>query len=90
MDVLAVVPAKLLLLFSRPAAKGLLEVSGGVLAADHEANLARGIGRDRGVGVFDGREDLLARLLEVGNERQVEPLVLSCTKSLLARVQAST
>jgi hypothetical protein len=76
-DLLAVVPAQLLLLFSRPAAERLLEVAVGILAADHEANLAGGVGRDGGVAVLDVGEDLLARLLEVGNERKVQPLVLS-------------
>jgi hypothetical protein len=78
-DLLAVVPAQLLLLFSRPAAERLLQVAVGVLAANHEANLARGVSRDGGVAVLDVGEDLLARLLEVGNERKVEPLVLSCS-----------
>ena len=77
-DLLAVVPAQRLLLFSRPAAERLLEVAVGVLAADHEADLARGVGGDGGVGVLDVGEDLLASLLEVDNKRHVEPLVLGC------------
>lgn len=77
-DLLAVVSAQLLLLLGGPAAQRLLEVAVGVLAADHEADLAGGIGGDGGVAVLDVGEDLLAGLLEVGDERHVEPLVLGC------------
>lgn len=76
-DLLAVVSAQLLLLLDGPAAEGLLEVAVGILAAHHEADLAGGVGGDGGVAVFDVREDLLASLLEVGDEWHVEPLVLS-------------
>jgi hypothetical protein len=75
-NLLAVVPAQLLLLLGGPAAERLLEVLVCVLAADHEADLARGVGGDRGVGVLDVREDLLAVFLELGDERHVKPLVL--------------
>lgn len=78
MDVLVVVAAELLLLLAGPAANGLLDVTGGILAADHEADLAGGVGGDGGVGVFGDGEDLLAGLLEVGDQRQVQPLVLGC------------
>lgn len=80
MDLLAVVLAQLLLLLSGPAAQGLLEVETGVLGADHEANLPGGVGWDRGVAILDIREDLLASLLQVDNERHVEPLVLGYIK----------
>ena len=76
-DLLAVVLAKLVLLLGRPAAERLLEVALAVLGADHEANLARGVGRNGGVGVLDVREDSLARLLEVSDDVEVQPLVLS-------------
>lgn len=89
MDLLAVVPAKLLLLFGGPAAEGLLEVAVGVLAADHEADLAGGVGRDSGVTVLDVGEDLLASLLEVDNEGHVKPLVLGYM-GMLAIDQNST
>lgn len=75
-DGLAIIPAQLLFLLSRPAAERLGQVAVGVLAADHETDLARGISGNRGVGIFDCGEDLLARLLEVGNEGQVKPLIL--------------
>ena len=38
-------------------ANGRLQVASGGLGADHEANLARGIGGDGGVGIFGGSED---------------------------------
>jgi hypothetical protein len=77
-DFLAVVPAQRLLLFSRPGAKRLLEVEVRILAADHETNLAGGVGGNCGVCVFDVGEDFFASLLEVDNEGHVKPLVLSC------------
>ena len=67
MDVLIVVPAELLLLFKRKASHGLLDIAIGVLAADHEADLARGISGYGRVGVFDCWEDLFAVLLELGD-----------------------
>lgn len=78
MDLLVVVLAKLLLLLNRPLTDRLLEVSVGVEAADHEADLARGVGGDGGVSVLNVREDLLAVLLEVGDQGKVKPLVLGC------------
>lgn len=76
MDLLAVVSAQLLLLFRSPGSERLLQVTVGVLAANHEADLSGWIGGDRGVAVLDVREDFLASLLEVGNEWHVQPLVL--------------
>lgn len=80
-DLSVVISAQLLLLLRRPRADGNLDVSVGVLAADHEADLAGGVGRDGGIGVLDGGEDLLAVLLELGDEREVKPLVLSCEEN---------
>lgn len=76
MNLLAVVPAQLLLLLGGPAAERLLEVLVCVLAANHEADLTRRVGGDCGVGVLDVGEDLFAVLLELGDERHVKPLVL--------------
>ena len=76
MDLLVVVLAQLVLLSLGPLADGLLEVAVGVKAADHEADLARGVGGDGGVGVLDVGEDLLAVLLELGDQGEVKPLVL--------------
>lgn len=78
MDLGVVVAAELLLLLLGPGAKGHLDVGVGVLGADHEADLAGGVGGDGGVGVLGDGEDLLAVLLELGDEGEVEPLVLSC------------
>lgn len=78
MDVLVVVATQTLLLLAGPGADRLLKVARAVFAADHEADLAGGVGGDGGVGVFGGREDLLAGLLEVCDQRKVEPLVLGC------------
>ena len=68
MNVFVVVFAQLLLFLSAPAPKWLLQVRIRILATDHEAYLTRRVGRDRGVCVFDGREDLFAVLLELGDE----------------------
>jgi len=76
-DLLAVVFAQLLLLFLRPCSKRFLHVSVGILAADHKADLARGISWDSGISILDNREDLLAGLLKVGDQTHVEPLILS-------------
>ena len=75
MDVLVVVAAQALLLLARPGADGLAHVAVGVLAANHEADLAGGVGGDGGVGVLDDGEDLLAGLLELTDQLEVKPLV---------------
>lgn len=76
-DVRAVVSAELLLLLDCPAADWCLEIALGILAADHEADLAGWVGGDGGICVFDVGENLLAVFLELGDHCQVEPLVLS-------------
>lgn len=75
MNLLIVVPAQLLLLVNLPVAERDLDVAGGILAADHEANLARRVGRDRRVGVFDHGENFFTTFFELGNEREMQPLV---------------
>lgn len=77
MDIRVIVAELRVLLLGSEAAERGLHVAGGVLGADHEADLAGGVGGDGGVGVLDGREDLLAVLLKLGDQWQVEPLVLS-------------
>lgn len=77
-DILVVVAAQPLLLLARPGAHGLAHVAARVFAADHEADLAGRIGGNGGVGVLGDGEDLLAGLLEVGDQLEVEPLVLGC------------
>jgi hypothetical protein len=81
-DLLVVVSAKLLLLLWGERAQRVGEVAGGILGADHEADLAGGVGWDGRVGVLDVREDLLAVLLELSDQWEMEPLVLSCRRKL--------
>ena len=76
-DIRVVVAELRVFLLGGEATERGLHVAGGVLGADHEADLAGGVGGDGGVGVLDGGEDLLAVLLELGDQWQVEPLVLS-------------
>lgn len=90
MDVGVVVLVDLVLLVLGEGAQRGLEVAGGVLGADHEADLAGWVGGDGGVGVLDGGEDLLAVGLELGDEWEVKPLVLGYggeTVSLFGRVR---
>lgn len=75
-DILVVVATQLLLLFHVPAPQRLLDIPIFILAANHKSNLSARVRRDSGVGVFDGREDLFAGFLQVGNEGEMEPLVL--------------
>lgn len=76
MDLGIIVSAQFVLFLRAPLAERLANIAVGILAADHEADLARWVGRDGGVGVFDGWEDLLAVLLQFGDQWKVEPLVL--------------
>lgn len=77
MDLRVVVTELRVLLLGGEVAERGLHVAAGVLGADHEADLAGGVGGNGGVGVLDGWENLLAVLLELGDQWQVEPLVLS-------------
>ena len=61
-----------------PAPHRRRDVSVLVFGADHEAYLARRVGGDGGVGVFDHGEDFSAGLFEVSDEGEVEPLVFRC------------
>ena len=78
MNRLIIVPTQLILLVGIPAAHGRRDVPVFILAADHEADLARRVGGDGGVGVFDRGEDFFAGFLEIGDQGEVEPLVLRC------------
>ncbi len=78
MDLFVVVLAQLLLLFGAPRSYRFLNISGGILGADHKTNLARRISGDGGVSVFDNWEDFFAIFLELGDEGQMKPLVLGC------------
>lgn len=76
MDLRVIVSAKLLLVLEAPAAQRLGKVTLRILAADHEADLARWVGWDGSIGIFDVGEDLLAVLLELGDQWEVKPLIL--------------
>ena len=77
MDIGIVVSAKTFLVLTGPLAQWFTNVARRVLAADHEADLAGRIGGNRSVSVFGNGEDLLASLLQVPDQREVQPLVLS-------------
>lgn len=76
MDLLVVVLVDLVILLGGEGSKRRLDNSVGVLGAHHEANLARGVGGDGGVGVLGNGENVLARLLEVLDDGEVQPDVL--------------
>lgn len=74
-----VVSAELDLLLGGPLSQGCLDIPAGLLAADHEADLAGGVGGNRGESVFGHGEDFLAVLLQFGDQGKVEPLALGCS-----------
>ena len=78
MNLSVVVTAKFILLISSPTANGLGNIAIGILAADHEANLPRWIGWNGSICVLNGWENLLAVLLQLGDQWKMEPLVFSC------------
>lgn len=82
-NVLVVVSTQLFLLLGIPAPHRRRDVPVLVLAAHHEADLARRVGGDGGVGVLDHGEDFPAGLFEVGDEGEVEPLVFRCDECQL-------
>lgn len=73
MDFLVVVFVDLVVLLGRERSERNSGVSIGILGANHETNLARGIGRDSGESVLNSGEDRLASLLEVLDDAQVKP-----------------
>jgi hypothetical protein len=77
---LVIVPTKLLFLFFAPRSDWLADIAVCVFATNHETNLARWIGWDGSVCIFSHREDLLASNLQVFDQLNVQPLVLSCSK----------
>ena len=68
MNLFVVISTELVLLLWSPAAQWLLEIRLGVFAADHKADLARRVGWDRSVGIFDNWEDLLAGGFEFSDQ----------------------
>jgi hypothetical protein len=77
-NLFTVVSAQFLLFVLCPGTHWLLNVAPGILAADHEADLSRWVGGDRGVRVLGDGENLLAVFLELGDEFEVKPLVFGC------------
>lgn len=80
-DLRVVVSEVLVLLLLGERADWLAHVAGSVLGADHEADLAGWVGWNGGVRVLDGWEDLLAVLLELGDQWKMEPLVLGWSET---------
>jgi hypothetical protein len=76
-DFRVVVLALLNLLLGSPLPQRLLDITASFLAADHETDLARGVGRDGGEAILSNGEDCSAVLLHLLDQRQVEPLTLS-------------
>ncbi len=76
-NILVIVSAQLLFLFDTPAPQRLLDIAFWIFAADHESDLARWVGWDSGVRVFDNREDFFAGLLQGRDQWQMKPLVFS-------------
>jgi hypothetical protein len=76
-DLLGVVLVNLVVLLIRERSQGSLDVGIGILGANHETNLTRGVGGDGSVGILSNGEDLLASLLKVLDDLEMEPNVLS-------------
>lgn len=88
MDIRIVVSEQLLLFLGGEGPNWSFDVAAGIFAADHEPNLTGGVCGDGCVGIFDGREDLLAVLLELGDQWEVEPLVFSWKSCQLLPLQS--
>ena len=86
MDGPVVISTKFLLLLGAPAPERLRDVSRTVFAADHEANLPTGVGGNSRVGVSNRWKDRLARLTERCDEREMKPLILRYSRSILASI----
>lgn len=81
MNILVVVLEELPLLLRCERADGFRKVTLGIFTADHEADLARGVGWDGRIGVLNTWEYLLAVLLELGDQWKMKPLILGCEGS---------
>jgi len=81
MDLLAIVFAQLFLFLCAPRPNRLPDITVGVLAADHEANLTGRIGRNGRVRILGDGEDFFAGLFQLRDEAEVQPLVLSYSKN---------
>ena len=80
MDLFAIVLAQLFFLLRTPCPNWLLDITFGVFAADHKANLARRIGRNGRVCVLGDGKDFFAGFFQLRDEAQVKPLVLGYSR----------
>jgi len=78
MHLLVVVLAVLVLLSSRPTPQGFLDVNLGVLAADHEADLARRVCGDSGETILGDGEGFTEFLQDGFDEGKMQPLAFTC------------
>lgn len=76
-DLLAVVFEQLVLLLITDRPQRLGNIATRIFGADHESNLSTWIGRNGGPSVLGDWEDLLAVFLELLNNAEVEPWILS-------------
>lgn len=76
-DLRVVVTAQLGLLVLGPLAKGLLDVGVGILGADHESDLAAGVGGDGGETVLDSGEQLAGEAHDLLDNGHVKPDALA-------------
>lgn len=60
MNGLVIILADLVFLLKGPASEWLADIAICVFAADHESDLAGGVGWDGGICVFNGRENFFA------------------------------
>jgi hypothetical protein len=74
---------KLLFLLCGPLSERVLKVKGGILAADHKANLSTWVSGDIGVCVLDVGEDIAAVLEDRNDEVEVDEVVLTCVSKLV-------
>lgn len=79
-DLRVVVTAQLGLLVLGPLAKGLLDVGISILGADHESDLAAGVGGDGGEAVLDSREQLAGEAHDLLDNGHVKPDALAYKK----------
>lgn len=79
-DLRVVVTAQLGLLVLGPLAKGLLDVGVGILGANHESDLAAGVGGDGGEAVLDSGEQLAGEAHNLLDNGHVEPDALAYSK----------
>lgn len=85
MNIFTVVLAQLLFFLLRPAAQRFLHIPILILTTNHEPDLAAGVSGNGGIGIFDGRKDLLARGFELDDGEfrricafQMQPLAFRC------------